>query len=194
MNPILLDFPEQFETERLLIRCPRPGDGAVIHEAIVESLDSLKRWLPFAHQTQTVESAEASVRQAYAKFILREDLRFLLFERNSNILIGSSGLHRMDWYCGRFEIGYWLRDCAVHKGYATEAVQGIVQFADKYLHARRIEIRCDSQNKRSLLVAKRCGFHLEATLKNDKLDTYNRLRDTLVFAKLKKSDGTLGYA
>jgi hypothetical protein len=25
-NPILLDFPDSFETERLIIRAPRPGD------------------------------------------------------------------------------------------------------------------------------------------------------------------------
>lgn len=32
MNPILLDFPESFETARLLIRCPIPGDGAAFNE------------------------------------------------------------------------------------------------------------------------------------------------------------------
>ncbi len=28
-KPILLDFPDQLETERLILRPPRPGDGAV---------------------------------------------------------------------------------------------------------------------------------------------------------------------
>ncbi|MEN3290844.1 MAG: hypothetical protein V7642_97, partial [Burkholderiales bacterium] len=27
MDPILYDIPEQIETQRLLIRSPRPGDG-----------------------------------------------------------------------------------------------------------------------------------------------------------------------
>lgn len=34
MNPILLDFPDSFETERLLIRAPRAGDGKAVYDAI----------------------------------------------------------------------------------------------------------------------------------------------------------------
>ena len=35
--PILIDFPESFETERLLIRSPLPGDGQELHAAVGES-------------------------------------------------------------------------------------------------------------------------------------------------------------
>ena len=38
IDPLLLDIPNQLETERLLLRVPRPGDGAMIYEAIMESL------------------------------------------------------------------------------------------------------------------------------------------------------------
>ena len=38
--PILLDFPESFETERLLIRCPLPGDGHELHAAVRESIEN----------------------------------------------------------------------------------------------------------------------------------------------------------
>jgi len=27
MDPLLIDIPDAFETERLIVRCPRPGDG-----------------------------------------------------------------------------------------------------------------------------------------------------------------------
>ena len=33
-SPILLDIPESFESDRLLIRAPRPGDGGALQEAI----------------------------------------------------------------------------------------------------------------------------------------------------------------
>ncbi len=39
--PILQEFPDRFESERLLIRAPQPGDGAEVHAAISESLDEL---------------------------------------------------------------------------------------------------------------------------------------------------------
>jgi hypothetical protein len=47
MNPILLDFPDSFESERLVLRCPRPGDGRAMHEAITESLNELNPWVPW---------------------------------------------------------------------------------------------------------------------------------------------------
>jgi hypothetical protein len=50
MNPILLDFENQFFTNRLLIRMPMPRDGEVVYEAIMESIDELKLWLPFAQK------------------------------------------------------------------------------------------------------------------------------------------------
>ena len=37
--PILMDFPEAFETGRLLIRSPMPGDGPKLHAAVRESTD-----------------------------------------------------------------------------------------------------------------------------------------------------------
>jgi ribosomal-protein-serine acetyltransferase len=66
--PILRDIPEQFESERLVIRCPRPGDGPAIHEAVAESLDELLPWMAWAHSEQTVETAETYAREAHAAF------------------------------------------------------------------------------------------------------------------------------
>jgi hypothetical protein len=43
--PILQDFPASFETERLLIRSPLPGDGPEMHAAIDESLGDLLPWM-----------------------------------------------------------------------------------------------------------------------------------------------------
>lgn len=40
-SPILFLFPEQFQTERLTIRAPQWGDGAMVNEAMRESVDEL---------------------------------------------------------------------------------------------------------------------------------------------------------
>lgn len=53
MNPIMLDFPHQFTTDRLLIRMPIPGDGKVVFESIQASINELKDWLPFARYEQS---------------------------------------------------------------------------------------------------------------------------------------------
>lgn len=186
MTPILLDFPESFETERLMIRCPLPGDGPELNAALLESWESLRQWMPWAGGNQpTIEESEANVRQAYSKFIARKDLRLSLFLKGTNTLVGSSGLHRMNWTIPRFEIGYWVRKRFEGQGYITEAVDGITGFAIEHFGARRIEIRCDAQNHRSAAVPRRLGFELEGILKNeDRHHLTGDLRDTMIFAKV----------
>ena len=46
MKPILLDLPEEFESERLTIRVPRPGEGTLVQAAYVEAGDHIYKQLP----------------------------------------------------------------------------------------------------------------------------------------------------
>lgn len=184
-NPILLDFPDHFETERLLIRAPRPGDGMVVNAAILESLDHLRPWMPWVHPAPTAADTEAHSRRMAARFILREDLALYLFRRSDGLFVGGSGMHRINWSLPSFEIGYWVRASLEGQGYITEAVVGITRFAFDTLQAQRIEIRCDARNTRSAAVARRAGYTLEGRLRRDEWATDGTLRDTLVFSRLR---------
>ena len=186
-KPILFDFPDSFETERMLIRAPRVGDGESMNAALVESIDNLKRWLPMAwtQNIQTVDETEEMIRRWRAAWFIREDLRLGLYRKNDNVYIGGCGLHRIDWNAMRFEIGYWVRASLEGQGYIREAVAGVTAFAFDTLGAQRIELRCDSLNERSIAVAERAGYTLEGRLRSDFLGTDKEtMRDTLVFSLL----------
>ncbi len=184
MEPILRDFPDSFESERLTIRCPLSGDGVAVRTAVLESQAELKQWLPFAVDIPSKEEYEAIMRKGHVRFLAREDLWLLLFLKGTNTLVGSSGLTRIDWSIPRFEIGYWLRTSYAGKGYMTEAVTAITAFVFDRLEAKRVEIRCDAQNKRSTAVARRAGFTLEGILIGEsRHHLTNNLRDTMIFAK-----------
>lgn len=187
-NPILLDFPYSFDTERLTIRGPLPGDGRAIHEAIVSSRDELIPWMPWAVEAPSEEESELRAREGQIKFLAREDLWLPLFLRETGFCIGGSGLHRIDWSVPKFEIGYWVRTGYSGRGYITEAVNAITEFAFDLLGARRLEIRCDILNARSAAVARRVGFNLEATLRQDTRDQFGRLRDTHIFSRIKADE------
>lgn len=188
-KPILLDIPESFETERLLIRAPRVGDGAAMNAAMAETIDNLRRWLPmpWTQKLQTPDETEESVRRSRALWILREDLRMGLFHKSNGLYVGGCGLHRIDWNVMRFEVGYWVRASLEGQGYIGEAVTGISRFAFDVLGAQRLEIRCDSRNTRSAAVARKGGYLLEATLRhNDLTADGSALRDTLIFAMIRE--------
>lgn len=184
--PILLDFPDHFETERLLIRAPRAGDGAAMHEAATESAAELRRFMDWAIAPSTVADKESFVRQASAWFLERKSLPMLIFERETGVYLGSTGLHDIHWGVRAFEIGYWLRTSATNKGYMTEAVKGLTRFTFEELNANRVEIRCDSDNVRSASVARRAGFTQEGHLRKNRLNTSGEITDTLIFGMLRE--------
>lgn len=187
-SPILKDFPDSFETERLIVRSPMPGDGPEFNAAKLESLEELKTWMLWAQEASAVEKSEEDMRQERVKFLERSNLMLLLFLKGTNTLVGSSGLHRLDWRVPKFEIGYWCRTRFAGQGYITEAVDGITTFAFDRLDAKRVEIRCDSLNHRSRKVAERAGFRLEGELRNAEVSVDGKPRDMLVYAMLPKED------
>ncbi|WP_101846325.1 GNAT family N-acetyltransferase [Halobacillus sp. Marseille-P3879] len=187
MDPILIDFPHEFYTDRLHIRLPLPGDGKKVYQSIQASLSEIKPWLPFAQHPQTEEETEVNVRNAHIHFLKREDLRMLGFHKETGELVCSTGLHRMDWEVPKFEIGYWVDSRYSGKGYITEAVDGLTEFAFRELKAKRIEIRCDLFNDKSRAIPEKLGYELEGVLKNDDLSVDGlEVRDTCIYAKIRR--------
>ena len=181
--PILMDFPESFETERLLIRSPLPGDGREMHAAVRESMKDLTPWMRWPKEHKTVDDSEASARRARVAFLGRSELRLHLYLKGTETLVGSSGLQGIDWEVPKFEIGYWCRTGFTGRGYITEAVLSITAFAFEALGAKRVEIRCDSRNLPSVRVAERAGFRLEGELRNNEVGTDGEPRDILIYAR-----------
>lgn len=183
-HPILHDLPERIDTPRLALRCPREGDGRLVHEALQESFGELHGAMYWARAPSSEEECEVNARLARSRYVARQDMRLLVFRREDGRLVGSSGLHAPEWTVPKFEIGYWLRTSETGRGYATEAVAGVARFAFEILEARRVEIRCDVRNERSAAVARRLGFALEGRLRCDRRAPDGTVSDTLVFARI----------
>lgn len=173
---------KQFETERLIIRMPEISDTPIIYEAILESMQELKPWMPWA-KNSTLESTEESTRMAVSKFISREDLRYHFHDKKTGEFLVGSGLHRIDWDIPKFEIGFWCRTSKIGNGYVTEGVKALSEMAFKQLDAARVEIRCADKNIKSAAVAKRLGFLHEGTLRNNLKSPSGNLINTMIFAK-----------
>lgn len=107
-----------------------------------------------------------------------------LYLKETGTLVGSSGLHRIDWGVPMFEIGYWCRTGFSGQGYTTESVRGIAAFAFDTLGAKCVEIRCDPLNHPSARVAERAGFQLEGEMRNAAVGTDGTVRNTLVFSAI----------
>jgi RimJ/RimL family protein N-acetyltransferase len=184
--PELRDIPTRIRTSRLVLRCPREGDGARFHDAVHASLPELKPWVTWAQHPLDEAGYEASLRQSISRFLIRQELRYLIFDKVEVTLLGSTGFHALDWRVPKGEIGYWIDTRYAGQGYVTEAIEALTEFGLKTLGFRRIEIRCDPLNERSHAIARRLGYQLDGHFVHNTVapDDPSRLCDTLVFSRV----------
>lgn len=167
------------------MRAPRPGDGLAVYAAVAESLAELRAWpasLPWALQEPSPDESEAYCRRGHAAFLARTDLPLLVFVKGEDVLVGATGLHRLNWDVPKCEIGYWGNVAFRKRGYMSEAVTGAVDFAFTHLSMRRIECFADAENLSSRRVTERSGFALEGIMRKERKAPDGSLRDTCVYA------------
>jgi RimJ/RimL family protein N-acetyltransferase len=186
MKPILRDIPASFDTARLIIRALRPGDGAMIHAGVVDSLQQLRLWpasLPWAQFEPSVDASEEFARTSHVDYVLRKNLAMVMLLRDSGDQVGAIGLHRIDWSVPKLEMGYWCRPRFQNTGLTSEAAAHLATFALAELGAQRLTILTETQNVASRRVAEKCGFVLEGIMRNDRRTAAGDLRDTCLYAR-----------
>ena len=186
----LIPYPFELLTDRLTIRSPAIGDAPQLREAIAESIEDLKHWMPWADHVPTPAEAKRNCARAARNFRNGTDFRLHLFLKETGVFVGGSGFHRVVWSIPKFEIGYWIRQSCRDKGYVTEAVEEIARFAFDRLGVKRVEIRTSARNIKSWRVAERLGFTLEGVLRNDERHADGSLRDTKIYSKIAQERGT----
>ena len=87
-----------------------------------------------------------------------------IFEAAHQAVTGRGGLDT-HWDIPYLEIGYWLRASVEGKGYMSQAVRLLTNYALEELGAKRVEIRCDKLNTRKRqFMTRRLGYVQEALL------------------------------
>jgi ribosomal-protein-serine acetyltransferase len=172
---------DELASERVLVRPYRVEDAEALREAVEESREHIRAWLPFADAHQSIEETRDWITHTIAQWLLRENMGTGVFLREDGAFLGGLGLHIRSWEIGFFEIGYWLRASAEGHGYMGEAVSLLIEFAARDLLASRLEIRCDARNARSTAVAESLRFKREGHIRNGLHAPTGGMRDTLIF-------------
>jgi ribosomal-protein-serine acetyltransferase len=162
MNPLLLDPPTEFSSERLLLRRYRPDDAALYYHMLRANWDHLYEFLPSELvDVQNAEDVAVVIRRHNAEWELRSLFIFGVWEQATGSYVGESYLANPDWKVPCIETGYFLVRNSTGKGYATEAARATVRYAFEHLKVSRVELQIRADNTASMRVAERCGFTLE---------------------------------
>lgn len=181
-KPIFTPFFEELQGTRILLRGYHENDAPAFFDAVVESRDRLRLWDDWPDTCETFEIARAWLREDMARWLLREQFQVGIWDLESKQFCGNIMLRPHNWAIPFFEIGSWLRSSAEGKGYMTEAVQLLTDYAFDQLGARRVMLRIDERNQRSIAVAERLHFQREGTLRNQERAADGTLRNMVIFA------------
>lgn len=150
-------------TERLILRplqltdaervCDLAGDREIAAQSIQ---------IPHPYD---VEDARMWIITQNEEFEDGKQLNFAIIERNSGELIGVIGLLRIRHEHESAELGYWIGKPFWNRGYATEAVKAVVDYAFCILGLNRVYSRYMKKNPASGRVLAKCGFMHEGILR-----------------------------
>jgi RimJ/RimL family protein N-acetyltransferase len=158
--------PYRIETERLVIRCWEPRDAGTLKEAVDASIDHLRPWMPWAaNEPQTLDEKVELLRSFRGQFDLGQNFVYGVLEPDESRALGGTGLHPRQGDDASLEIGYWIREDAIGRGYATELTAVLTRVAFEHCGVERVDIRVEPSNVRSRGVPRKLGYVEEATLR-----------------------------
>lgn len=176
----MIEAPETFSTERLLLRRPRTSDAAAIYEyASDPEVTRYMVWRTATELRETVEvlATRASLWETGAEFC------WVFTIPPQDRAIGTISCRLQETTA---DFGFVLNRRYWGQGYATEAAQAIVDWALSLPCIKRVWATCDVDNLASARVLEKVGLVLEETQQQSMVrpNISAHPRDALVFAKL----------
>lgn len=177
-------------TERLVLRPARSGDVAEMRRVLRKNHEHLKPWNP-APAPGTDPTSITSVSKSILK--QRRDWKqgtafsFMVSKKETPARfmgkIALNGVMRGAMW-GAY-LGYWIDGEEQSKGFVTEAIEAVMDFAFVAADLHRIQAAIMPQNPKSLRVIEKLGFRKEGYAERY-LQIAGRWEDHLLFAKTRE--------
>ncbi|MCL4271317.1 MAG: GNAT family N-acetyltransferase [Anaerolineales bacterium] len=187
MHKLLLDLPNQIETDRLYLRSYEAGDGSWYYSMSQKNKSHLARF-EAGNAVMTInnlEEAEIVVRNFAASWIARQAFFMGVFHKATDEFVAQIYVGVVNWDLPEFEIGYFANQEYEGQGYVTEATKAALEFCFLHLGAHRVRLECDDANTRSYRVADQCGMVREGHLRENKKNPDGTISGTLLYGLLR---------
>jgi RimJ/RimL family protein N-acetyltransferase len=153
--------PETLRLPHGVLERLREEHSDLVADAVLDSLDHLKPWMPWASEEAAGPVPQRERCRASEKLWDNDtDYQYALRTDENGPVIGNFGLHRRVGPRG-IEIGYWLHVDYIGQGYATAATDALTQAALALTDIKRVEIHTDEGNVKSAAIPQRLGYQLD---------------------------------
>ncbi|WP_192457065.1 GNAT family N-acetyltransferase [Musicola keenii] len=156
----------ELTTPRLLLRPYTSDDVQESQRAILESADTIGRWLVWWSPDYSLQDASCWITLSAQQRQSGDAFDFAVTDRASGHLLGTVSINAINRAYRMGNIGYWIRQSAQGHGYMPEAVRAIAAFGFDELSLTRLEIFAGEHNHPSRRVAEKVGAHFEGIARN----------------------------
>ncbi|WP_404331101.1 GNAT family N-acetyltransferase [Mesobacillus maritimus] len=143
----------------------------------------LREWLPWVDNMVSPASYHSIISLWLKQF--SENNGFNAGIRYKGQLVGSIGLHHIDWNHSQTSIGYYLAQSAQGKGIMTRVVKAVLNYIFFSLGLNRVEIRCGVNNYKSRAIPERLGFTQEGIIRDGE-NLYGKFHDLAIYGMLSR--------
>jgi ribosomal-protein-alanine N-acetyltransferase len=175
-------FPE-LESKRLRFRKLTNADAPEI--LVLRGNPETMQFIP-RPLIKDIEGALAHIKMINDKIDENTDINWAVTEKGTDKCIGIMGFYRTQPEHHRTELGYMITPEHWGKGYVTEAVTVLLDFAFNSLQFHSIEAVIDSRHIASERVLQKVGFVKEAHFKEN-FYYNNEFTDTVIYGLLKRN-------
>jgi len=133
-----------------------------------KDLDSTKNFL--------VEIDQKRKNKEYFPYLVVDDL--------TNEFVAFIDLKNLDWSIPKTELGCYTDKNFAGKGLTTKAIKLFVDYCFKNFGFKKIYLRTHHSNKAAQIVAEKCGFELEGTIRIDYITTAGEIVDLIYYGRL----------
>ena len=148
-------------TSSLKLRLLKRSDVAAIQREVSDPRVARYTTIPHPYPENGAEEFLTLVEKQHAE---QTTFTFAIELRGESQLIGVIGIGN-DKVHRQAEAGYWISPNYWGRGYATEALQAIINFGFEELNLKRISTGVFAGNDASVRVQEKCGLVLEGTLR-----------------------------
>ena len=175
--------------ERVYLRSPEYRDWEKWSETRRENMSHLKPWEPTWPLNDLERNSFLRRVKVYEKLISNDEAYpFLIFDKNSNELIGELNINNVQrGVLQSCSIGYWISKNRIGLGFMSESIMLIKNFIFNELGLHRVEAACLESNEPSLNVLKKNNFHVEGKARKY-LKINGKWQDHLIFSCLESED------
>jgi len=168
-NRVYLEFPVGKVSAEKICECMSCKNTAKYMYAAPYpyTIDNASIFLKFVERTETDEST----------------FQFGIFTKQDECFIGMISLENIDYDCRKCEIGFWISERFVGKGFAKESSQLLIDYAFRKLGMNKITAFAIKENIASLSLLLNLGFEIEGLLRDDVINK-GQLVDRYAFGLL----------